>query len=175
MAKELEPIKRWSPKHELVVALSIGTMPVKGIAEQTGYSSIRIIQILNDPQAHRIRQAANDRIRAKMMEDIDGGLAVLSGEAVKRIAQTIEYDEFVLGSDAKKHQDNLSLGLLKGTGLLNGDNYRGSEDSSKPPLNERLSVQLIEALEDSNEAERLRQGKKEVIKEAKHELVTEGS
>ena len=174
MAKGFAPIKRWSPKHELVVSLSIGTMSIDAISKETGYSSVRVAQILDDPQAHRIKQEVIARIKARMMENIDDGLAVLSEEAVKRLAQTINYDEFVLGSDAKKHQDNLSLGLLKGVGFLNGDNYRGSEDSSKSPLNERLSKQLIDALEDSTRAENLRQGKKEVIKEAEYELVTEG-
>ncbi len=166
------PIKRWSPKHELVVHLSISTMGVEEIAEVTGYTPARILQIRADPQAILIQEAVIARMRAKMMEDIENGLVILADHAVKRIAETITFTDFVPGSDAKKHQDNLSLGLLKGVGLLGSNGQNGAKgDTPESPLNEALSNRIVTALEESNKAAKIRQEERNIVIETKHELI----
>ena len=163
MSKALDPIQRWSPRHEMVVQLSIGPMTMEEISKATGYSKVRVTQILADPQARRIQDAVIERMRARMMEDIEGKLFVLSSEAVERLFETISYKEFVLGSDAKKHQDNLSMTLLKGTGFLSGVSSNGSGIEQEPALTERLSERLVTALEESNKAEELRKKGEEIV------------
>ena len=101
MAKTVPPIKRWSPKHELVVQLSIGTMSQEAIAEQTGFTLSRIRQIVADPQARKIVDEFLQHMRAKAFESIEGGLIEITEHAVTRIAQTLLSQDFVLGTDSK--------------------------------------------------------------------------
>ena len=177
MAKTVPPIKRWSPKHELVVQLSIGTMSQEAIAEHTGFTLSRIRQIVADPQARKIVDEFLQHMRAKAFESIEGGLIELTEHAVKRIAQTLTYEDFVLGTDAKKHQDNLSLGLLKGAGFLGvAASNREESGDLRTPLNEALSTRLIEAVEAAQKAEDTWRGKKEiVVKDADFKLVEKES
>ena len=154
--KALEPIKNWKTKYEQIVALSMipGWTNVR-IAERFGMTPVRVSQILNDPHAKAIVRATNLKLREKIAEDIHGKLLELSKTSVDRISETLEHTDFVLGSDAKKHQDNLGLQLLKGVGFLPG--ARDAEDENKGPtgLPVALAERLTAALERSNEAERL--------------------
>ena len=157
----LAPIAKWTVQHERIVAMHIGGMPVGSIAKATKMTQPRISQIIDDPQARRIINEAMKQVRSQMMENLDDGLAALAITAMKRIAETINFPDFVLGSDAKKHQDRLSLDLAK---LVYSNN--SSTVEAVPPLNEDLSRRLIEALEDSKAADELIQdGKFEVVKE----------
>ena len=177
MAKSVTPIKRWTTKHELVVQLHIGTMGNLDIAELTKYTPLRVSQIINDPQGQRIVNAVLQRMREKMMGEIEDGILTLTEHAVQRLAETLKYEDFVVGSDAKKHQDTIALGFLKGTKYLgNGGNVNGhGEGRLDAPLDSKLSSRLILALEESNKAEVIRQEVKESAVDADFEIVeTEG-
>ena len=160
----LAPIVHWTVKHEQVVAMHIGGMSNEEIAANIKIkgknpSLVRVSQILSDPQARQTIGKAIMQIRGQMMENLDDGLIVLAQTAMKRMAETINFPDFLLGSDEKRHQDRLSLDLVK---LVYGNNQNQAEDA--PPLNEALSKRLIEALEQSNAAD-------ELIKEAQFEVV----
>jgi len=137
-------------------------MPDTEVAAQVGYTVQRVRQINSDPQALCIREVAVLRMREKMMDDIEESLLELTDAAVKRIAETLQYEDFIIGSDGKKHQDNLSLGFLK-AGILSGRSDSGKDGSQSPPLNEKLSTRLIEALEESNKADKLYNESKEIV------------
>jgi len=150
----LAPIVRWTVQHEQVVAMHIGGMSPEEISANIKIkgknpSVVRISQIISDPQARRIINEAMLKVRSQMMENLEDGVAVLAITALKRIAETINFPDFILGSDEKKHQDRLSLDLIK---LVRGDQAQVTE---APPLNEDLSRRLIEALEDSHAADEL--------------------
>jgi len=164
MAKTLAPIAKWTIQHEQIVAMYIGGMLVGDIAKATGMTQARISQVIDDPQARRIINEAMLKVRSGMMENLDSGLAVLADKAMIQMAKTINFDDFVLGSDEKKHQDRLCLDLIK---LVKGDRIQ-TEDV--PPLNEELSKRLIEALEDSNAADELiQEGQFEIVETAEDE------
>lgn len=160
MANTLAPIKRWTIQHEQIVAMRIGGMEVVDIAKVKKFTQARISQVLDDPQARRIINEAMMKVRSQMMENLDDGLAALADTAMKRMADTINFPDFVLGSDAKKHQDRLCLDLIK---LVKGDSIQAE---SAKPLDENLSRRLIEAIEQSNAAE-------ELIQEAQFEVIEE--
>ena len=159
----LAPIKRWTVEHERIVAMHIGGMDNKEIARISSktkkISEVRVSQIISDPQARKTIYEAIMKVRSQMMENLDGGLAVLADLGLKRIKETMDW-EFVPGSNGKHHQDRLALDIIK---LLKGDGIQGEE---APPLNEELFNRLTEALEDSNAAEGL-------IREATYVEVTE--
>lgn len=158
MSKSLAPIAKWTIQHEQIVAMYIGGMLVGDIAKAKRMTQARISQILDDTQARRIINEAMLKVRAGMMENLDSGLAVLADKAMQQMALTINFDEFVLGSDAKKHQDRLCFDLIK---LVKGDAIQAE---AVKPLDEDMSRRLIEALEDSKAAS-------ELIREADFEVV----
>jgi len=157
----LAPIAKWTVEHERIVAMHIGGLTNEEIKLSTKkkVSLVRISQILSDPKAREIINLASLKIRSNMMESLDDGIAVLAITAMKRIAETINFSDFVLGSPAKQHQDRLGFDLIK---LVKGDGGGGPENA--PPLDAGLSKRLIEALEDANKAD-------ELIEEANFELV----
>lgn len=163
-------IRKWRPKYEMIVQLSITGMSNKALAEKFNLHEVRISQILNSPQAKLIQARTVALVKEIMLESVQDDLASLAVESVRRIGQTLRYEDFVLGTDAKKHQDNLALGVLKGTGFLNGES--NEDDKKKPaPLTESLMARLTAALEKSNEAAEIQnQAKSEPI-EANYEVV----
>ena len=157
----LAPIKRWTVEHERIVAMHIGGMDNKEIARISSktkkISEVRVSQIISDPQARKTIYEAIMKVRSQMMENLDGGLAVLADLGLKRMKETLDW-EFVPGSNGKHHQDRLALDIAK---LVVGDR---TQVESAPPLDTALSERLIEAIEASNAAE-------ELIREAQYEVV----
>ncbi len=176
-------IKNWSLKHEAVVQMRLAGWPVPDIAKECRYSKVRVSQILGDPKAKLVVAETIERLRRKSEEQLEGKIIALSGDALDRLGETIRHEDFLLGSDAKKHQDNLSLGFLRGAGVLNGmENGARDTVEKKAPIDASLSKRLVEALEESNKADKLRilkvredaKEKEEIdeqIKEADFEIV----
>jgi hypothetical protein len=140
--------------------------PVEDIAIQSGYSKVRVSQILGDPKAKLVIAESVERLRRRMVEEVEGEIIDLSKEALKRIGETIRHEDFLLGEDAKKHQDTLSLNFLRGAGILNGMEAGAKEQGRQSPIDPALSVRLVKALEESNKADRLREEAIAAIEEA---------
>lgn len=159
-----EPIKTWTYQHEQVVMLHIAGKANDEIAELTDYTTTRVSQILNDPQAERVKALAIRKLRSSMTENLEGQLLELAEESAKRLGETIKAD-FALGTRAKHHQDKMSLDLLKGTGFLNKEKPDDT-DRRRDPLPEKRVNRLVDALEVSNEAAKLHRAEREVVLDA---------
>jgi hypothetical protein len=157
MATAIAPIKKWKVQHEMIVHLHIAGYPAAAIAEKLGVTPVRVSQVLCDPQAKQIIRGVKNNLRQTLMDSVDDELVLLAEESVKRIGETLRYEDFSLGSDAKKHQDNLAMGVLKGVGFLPGE-QEGIGKAVQKSLEPALAARLISALEASNEAEQIRQG-----------------
>jgi Mor family transcriptional regulator len=159
MARNGKVIVKWTVEHEKIVAMHICQWSNEDIAEHFNLSKVQIYKVISDPQARKIINEAAMKIRSRMLDSLDEGMASLAVTAMKRISETLNFSDFVLGSDAKKHQDRLALDVIK---VVQGSISRSEEEAK--PLNEKLSKRLIEALEDSNAAN-------ELIKEGEFEVV----
>ncbi len=144
----LAPIVKWTVEHDQIVAMHVSQFSNEEIARKFDKTPVRISQILNDPQALRLLKEVSDRIRAKMLESVDDGVAALAVLGLKRMKETLDFDDFVLGSDAKKHQDRLSFDLAK---LIYTNKDGQVEDA--PPLDAASFDRLTKAIEASNEAD----------------------
>ena len=153
MSTTLAPIKKWSTKHEMVVHLHVAQYSNTAIAEKMGITPVRVSQILADPQAKQIIRAVQANLRKQMETSVEDRLVLLADESVNRIADTITFRDFPLGSDAKKHQDNIAMGVLKGVGFLPGAKEGEGEPEKKLP--QALAERLLLALDASNEASRI--------------------
>lgn len=163
----MDPIKNWTPKHDLVIQLHVGMHGKQEIADLTDLTPTRVSQILNDPQGKALVRVAQERLRIRMAEEIEDGLVSLCVKALDNIRETIELEGLAHGSDFKKHQDKLSLEVLKGRGHLSKDTE--AQKREQAPLDAMLAGRLVEALEKSNEAAQFaidQKKEKEIVVEA---------
>lgn len=149
----LAPIVNWTPKHELVVQLSLANWDAKDIAEEVGLTPTRVSQILQDPRAKKTRNAVIEKIRERMGENLEEQLANLRQTALDQLSLTV-CAPFDVGTRAKIHQDNVCLDLLKGH--LKGDESKGDSSGDKVPV--ELLDKIVSAMDRSNEAKRLNSG-----------------
>lgn len=156
-------------KHEAVVQMRMAGWPVEDIAKESGYSKVRVSQILGDPKAKLVIAETITRLRKRMEEEVEGEIIALSRDALKRIGETIRHEDFLLGGDAKKHQDTLSLNFLRGAGILNGMENGAKDAGEKSPIDPALSKRLVIALEESNKADKLREEANAAVEEAEIE------
>lgn len=149
----MAPIVDWSPTHDRVVLLHVAMLSNSEIGAEVGLTAARVGQILNDPTGRKLIKEAQERLREKMSAQIEDGLVGLCVKALQNIRETIELDGLQHGTDFKKHQDKLSMELLKGRGHLPGD-IEGKK-AERPPISTMLAERLVDALEQSNEASRM--------------------
>jgi hypothetical protein len=170
----MAPIKNWLPKHDLCVMLHVGMKTDTEIAEMVGYTSARVNQILNDPTGKTKIREAQERLREKLSAQIEDGLVAICVKALSNVRETIELEGLAHGSDFKKHQDKLSLEVLKGRGFL--DKERQAKEAA--PLDPILVKRLAEAMEKSNEAAEIIQRdreEREIVVEDPEEDAPKGS
>ncbi len=170
----LEPIKDWNTKHDTVVALHCSMHSNQEIAEMVGYTPARVSQILNDPQGRRLVEAHRMRMRERLMEDVESGLAEICVDALENIRRTVELEGLSIGSDFMKHQDKVSLEVLKGSGFLTKDKEmdRGGQTEIPKMLAERIATALEKTAKVAEEIEK-QEKEREIIQE-EPENVREG-
>ena len=166
-SRALAPIKNWESWHELTVALHIMQWSNSDIAKRVKKTIQHVSNVLNDPKSRAVIKATGERFRKKLAGDIDEGLLDLSAHAMKRIEETIETEGLLVGTDAKKHQDNLSMTLLKGVGFLPGA-VQEDGDRNKTPIDSGLIKAFTEALKKSNKASEI-----QAEREEKNEILVE--
>jgi hypothetical protein len=98
-----------------------------------------------------------------LSEDVEDGLASLCVRALDIVRETLEVEGLGIGSDFKKHQDNMALSVLKGRGYLGKDaaNNQGTKES----IPEELAKRIAHALEKSNEAAEYARSENEIVVE----------
>jgi len=163
----LSAIVKWSPKQDVVVGLHLAGKSNSDIAEATGFTVVRVSQIINDPTGQRLIQDGQKRLRLKMHENIGDRVLEMADKGSKKLMETIEAD-FNPGTDAKKHQDNKVIDILKGTGFLSPVFTDDSRDTSAVTNN--VAKMLTEAIQKATEAERY----KEDIPTVDFEIIQDG-
>ena len=151
----LAPIVNWTATDEMIVQLSIANWSNGDIAEKYDLTPTRISQILNDPRAKKTKDLIIARIRERAEQNIEDSLVSMVETGVRQLRRTIDY-EFDLGTDAKKHQDNVILSLTKP--YLAGLEARVTPSAPLEDVSPKLFERMVSALEKGNEAEELHGG-----------------
>jgi len=141
----LDPIKNWSVKHDTVVSLHCSMHSNDEIGEMVGLSAQRVSQILNDPQGKRMIKEHQERLRERLFGNMEDELVDLCVDAVRNLKDTVSLEGLSVGSDFKKHQDKVSLELLKGNGLLN--RHKEIEQGNRAEIPKMLAERIATALE----------------------------
>ena len=159
-------IKRWSPKHEIAVALHLSGKSNTEIAEAIGMKPVRISQIINDPKGQKLIAEGQKLIRLRMQESISHRVLEMAEIGTRRLMDTFEA-EFPLGTEAKKHQDNKVIDILKGTGFLS-TTFQNETDNTGSVTN-AVAKSLTDAIHKATQAERY----KEDIPTADFEIISD--
>lgn len=159
-------IKKWSPRHDVVVGLHLAGKSNLEISEITGYDPVRVSQVLNDPKGRRVIADGQKILRLKMQDEISDRVLSMADIGTKRLMETIEA-EFPLGGDAKKHQDNKIIDILKGTGFLSATFSESMKDTSA--VTNAVAKKLTDAIQAATAAERY----KEDIPTADFEIIND--
>lgn len=159
--KALAPIVDWTPQHEIVVQLNIAGWGNEDVAKHVKLSKERVSQILQDPRAKISRGLALQRIRDSAMQNIDDRLVELAEKSLDRLAETINFDAPSVTSDFKRHQDNVSLSLVKP--FMVDRNVKSQKEGGNIP--ESLFSRLVAAMENSNKAKEIQDAEYEIVEE----------
>lgn len=160
---KLEPIKKWKMTHTQMVLLHMSGMDNGDIAEQMDCTPQRVSQVINDPQAQRIIEATKAKIMRQWEESVENRMQKLTEDALESVEETLGFRDFVLGTDAKKHQDNTAIKVLQGRGVLGGEDKKSAEVGLD--LTTSLATRLATALERSNEMEAKHREEQEIVVE----------
>lgn len=103
---------------QIVFADSIG-LPNTEIANKYGFTVQHVSNILNLPQAVKLREQLANRIQERMIEGIPGRLEAIADTAVKNIETVISNQELL--NKAPMQMLRSSMEYLKLQGKLTGD------------------------------------------------------
>lgn len=163
-AKNLTRVN-WKPEYSLVCQLkATGQWSNEKIAEYFGRTQAWVSQILNTRQGKAELEAIRERMVRAFEESVQGRIARILDVGVDKLAVTVDED-FIPGSDAKKHQDNVILTVLKGTGYLAGEREGDGKKGPEGNLTPRLASRLVAALEKSNEADEIYKNSQSEVQE----------
>lgn len=111
--------KKWEPVYESIVALSCTGLSNEEVGKRFGYGKQQVSNILNTPQAKKLKEIINERIRAANTNTITERMDSMANKAMKHI-------EFVLDRPTEDFKNPLaifdrSLAFLKGAGIAKAD------------------------------------------------------
>lgn len=157
---EQAPIKRFKPRHDLVVMLHLRGRQNTEIAEALNLTPQRVYQILQDPKAQMMIEKFRKQIKDSFIQGVEEQLVDLGPAAVENIAKTINTN-IPVGARAKKHQDDVSFKLLDRIGFTpksKEDERDGSSARFDRDIQERIASALeqsrqIHAYDEAEEAE----------------------
>ena len=117
--KKWVPIQ-WKPEYEAIVALSCTGLSNEEVGKRFGYGKQQISNICNTPQAKKLKEIINERLRLANTSTLAERMENMSEKAMKHI-------EFVLDRPTEDFKNPLaifdrSLAFLKGAGVAKPDN-----------------------------------------------------
>lgn len=157
--------KEWRPEYEAITALSCTGLSNEALGKRFGYGKQQISNILNTPQAKKLREIIVERLRATNNNTLGERIDNLREVALKRVESVLTDDDIFSRSPLAIF--DRSLGILKSTGNVK-DNGIGEH-----PINNITNIKnamivspasahlINEGLAKSEEAKRLNAGQKD--------------
>lgn len=114
--------RRWEAKYDqIVLAATLGLSSNKELAETHGYTPQQISNILNTPQAAKIRKAVHDKIQKDISSDLPMRLERVAAKSVERLENLVNND--AIAENKPMEIGHLALKILSGVGKMKGDNH----------------------------------------------------
>lgn len=136
--------KEWKPVYaQIVFADSVG-LPNTEIASKYGFTVQHVSNILNLPQAVKLRAQLANRIQERMIEGIPGRLEAIADTAVKNIETVIGNQELL--NKAPMQMLRSSMEYLKLQGKLTGDAPKTTVNNNTLVIGDAGAKQMLEGL-----------------------------
>ena len=144
--------REWRPVYaQIVFADSLG-LPNKDIGEKYGFTAQHVSNILNLPQAVKLREQLAGRIQERMLDGIPNRLENIADTAVKNIERVIANEELL--NKAPMQMLRSSMEYLKLQGKLTGDSPRTTVNNTLV-IGDAGSKQMLEGLMKSQRVDEL--------------------
>lgn len=117
-------LENWPLRNDQIVLAMLGGRKTKEVAEEFGLSLGTISNIMAHPKAKEIIALARNKLREKLMEDMEDQLDLASKLSLKVIKRTLEADIAPVHK-AKSNQDRVALKVLTGRGFLRAEDRSG--------------------------------------------------
>lgn len=154
MADSVPEVKRWKPRHDIMVLMHVAGKDNNEIAAHLGILPQRVSNVLNTRRGAARVAEMRERILGSVEEEIEAKLTTLGPKAVENIRRTIVAETPASSLRAKAHQDKVSFELLSRIGFGRRDgNGNGGEGGIK--LDRDMQERLVAGLEKSAEATRI--------------------
>ncbi len=140
-------VSSWPLRNDQIVLRVLAVGRIKTVAEEFGLSVQQITNICKDPRGEEIIRAARERLREKLLENIEDQLDVAAKASLEVIKKTLDADIGVFHK-AKANQDRVALKILGGRGFLRGDDR---VDGGGTQLSEEQFGRLVKAMKASDE------------------------
>ena len=157
--------KEWRPEYEIIVLLSCTGLPNEEVGRRTGYGKQQVSNILNTPQARKVRELVIVQLRDRGKEGLQTRLDTMADKAMSHI-------ERVLDIPSENFKNPLaifdrSVTFLKAVGKVKGDensphtiinNTNNTIDKAMMVLSPDQTKQLADGLKKANEVHVIHDG-----------------
>jgi hypothetical protein len=159
-------LTQWTTLHDQAVTLHLVGWKPDQIAETLDQSVGWVVEVVKSDRAMALSKQLQKRVRTRLLESLEDQMVGLGELAVMNLKETMQ-SHVEVGTPEKRHQDKMSLEilkLLKSSDALNELMNRASGGFSK-----ELEKRLATALELSNQIDQMMSDKHEVFRELQRE------
>lgn len=139
--------KKWKPIYEEIVLLSAGGKSNEEIAENLGYTSQQISNILGTPQAKETLSKISSRAREHFQVTFSERVEVLADRALSNMEKVLTEDKYL--EAAPMAMFDRSLTFAKAAGKLSGDSPKNTQ-TTNIVIGSDVQRTLIEGLQKAN-------------------------
>ena len=132
--------------HETIVGFHLLGRKNTEIAKLVRVSEGTVSKVINDPRAEAIVRRAQERLRKQLHQSIGEKLICLGDVGVMQLEKTIVTD-FEAGTNAKKHQDHMTLAVLDRIGYGKQVEIKHSKGTQ---ITKETEDRLLAAIEKAN-------------------------
>lgn len=160
--------KEWRPEYEAIVALSCTGLNNEEVGRRFGYGKQQVSNILNTPQAIKLREIIVIRLREKHTESFGERLSKLNAKALERVEAVIESDDYFEKSPLAIFDRSVtflkSQGVMKSPESINSGPTIGNVIGKAMIMTSEAANILSEGLRKANEVKVLHSGDSEFDK-----------
>ncbi len=132
--------KEWRPEYEAIVALSCTGLGNEEVGRRFGYGKQQVSNILNTPQARKMRELINIRLREANTNTLAERMDRMNDAALKHV-------EYILTTPTEAFKNPMaifdrSLAFLKSSGVVRGESVQQSQNVTNIQQNIKTAMIL---------------------------------
>lgn len=110
-------LSAWTVRHDQICLLRATGTSERELAKTFNLARSTISNIVNDPRGQKIIELTRQKLRERIVEDVESQLDLATKASIKVLRRTLEADISPI-HQAKANQDRVALKMLQGRGFL---------------------------------------------------------